>query len=522
MELTPYYQGNVIGLDVHQKQVTATAIVKEPDGKTKPVVKVFSALMAGLAALAKWCLSLTPDLIVMESTGVYWICVHQAIFDEAGITPTVVNAQHVKNVKGRKTDTSDSLWLAKLARSGLLNASFVPTPEFRDIRSVARHRQKVVSALARAKNQLGKTLVEAGIKLGTVVSDIHGQAGRRMINCLIEGGSAEEALKLAGTRLKASPEDLLLALQGKLSNLRRELLAKIMDEISRLETEVADLDRLLLIALAPYREAIDLLITIPGVNEVAAAIILAEIGPDMEVFGSPERLASWAGMCPGNNESAGKRKGGKTRKGNKWVRRILCEAAQAAVKTKCSLQAKFQDLVRRRGYKRSIVAVGHKLLRIIFAILKKKEPYQDPNVDYEALMVKKNAPRWMRALRKYHMVPVYGPDGKIVRFTKEESGQPESAVSKPEPSQSADSAVPKPELSQSADSVLARPEACEPDKGSAKAKRCLPLKALSGQKTGQPDTGPIKPDSGQSNTGPVKLKRGRPKKELPRPEARVS
>jgi transposase len=255
--------------------------------------------MYGLEELAAWCLKLTPEIVVMESTGVYWLSVYTTLC-EAGIKPIVVNAQHVKNVKGRKTDTSDSLWIAMLARAGLLKASFVPTPEFMDIRGFARYRQKLASELTRAKNQLDKGLVEAGVRLGTVVSDPHGQSARRMVECLIRGGTAEDALAFADKRLKASPDELLLALQGKLSDAKRVLLRKMLDKIYRLEIEIIDIEHLLLSKLEPYNEALDLLETIPGVGRIGAALLLAEIGPDMEVFETPERAARLAKATVGS------------------------------------------------------------------------------------------------------------------------------------------------------------------------------------------------------------------------------
>jgi transposase len=208
-----------------------------------------------------------------------------------------------------------------------------------------------------------------------------------------------------GNRLKATPEELRLALDGKLSDIRRSTLVEALDQIRSLEVRIADLDRILLITLAPYQKQLDPLQTIPGVALITAALLLVEIGPDMEVFKTPERIASLAALCPGNNESAGKKHSGRTRKGNRWLRRTLCEAVHVAVRTECAFKAKFKDLIRRRGYKRSIVDTASKILRVAFAILKKEKPYKDCAVDYEALMVKKNASRWIRALKDYRWIP---------------------------------------------------------------------------------------------------------------------
>jgi transposase len=456
MELTPICAGNVIGLDVHLKQVTACAIVVGPAGLSSTITREFSTVGDGLQELASWCQSLNPEIVAMESTGVYWVSVYRAIHSR-DVQPMVVNAQHVKKVPGRKTDASDSHWLATLARAGLLKPSFVTTPEFMDIRSHARARQKLASDLTKAKNRLDKTLVEAGIRLGAVVSDIHGLSARRMIECLIEGGTPEEALSLAGTRLKASPEELLMALKGDLSSLRRATLLCCLNHIKHLEAEIANMDFILLQALRPYQESLDLLQTIPGLGEIGAALLLAEIGPDITAFGGPDVIASWAGLCPGNNESAGKKKSGRTRKGNRWIRRVLCEAAHAAVRTECALKAKFNDLIRRRGYKRSIVAIAHKILRIVFAILKKKEPYKDATVNYEELMVKKNASRWINALRKYHRL---GVEGKTLEATSQSDAKP----SKPR-KKAPQKEMPKPEVGQ-------------PENGPVKRKRGRPKKVV--------------------------------------------
>jgi transposase len=241
-----------------------------------------------------------------------------------------------------------------------LRRRFVLQPDILDIRTYARQRQNKASDLAREKNRMDKLLSESGIRLGVVVSDIHGVAARRMLDCFIEGGTVEEALQFAGTRLKAAKEELMSALEGALSEHRRCTPRIALDHVKELEIKIADMDSTLLSMVAPYQKAIDLLQTIQGLYRGGGATLLfAEIGPDMEAFGTPEKIASWAGLRPGDNESAGKRKSGKTRKGDRWIRRVLREAAHAAVKTECALQAKFRDLFRLRGCKRSITALAH-------------------------------------------------------------------------------------------------------------------------------------------------------------------
>ncbi|TQN51683.1 Insertion element IS900 uncharacterized 42 kDa protein [Acidithiobacillus thiooxidans ATCC 19377] len=259
--------------------------------------------------------------------------------------------------------------------------------------------------LASEKNRLHKVLTDGGIRLGVVVSDIHGQSARAMIKALIQGATPQEVLSLASHRLKASREEILDALQGDLSACHRFVLDEVMHHIEALEAQIARFDTRLLDGLAPQQHALALLQTLPGVDTIGAALLLVEIGDDMKAFGSADRLASWAGLCPGNNESAGKRKSGRTRKGNPYVRRVLCECAHAASRTQCALRTKFQNLVVRRGHKRSIIALAHKMLRIIYFMLSRGTYYRDAATDYEALSVQRNAARWIKKLIKFGFLP---------------------------------------------------------------------------------------------------------------------
>jgi transposase len=269
---------------------------------------------------------------------------------------------------------------------------------------IARQRQKLGGMLASEKNRLHKLLADAGIRLNVLVSDIHGQAGRAMVKALIAGKPIHEVLDLAG-RLRASRADLFEALQPEeLSSAHLFVLAEIMAHIEELEARMARFEQALLAGLSAWRPQLILLQTIPGIDIMGATMLLVEISADMESFGSAERLASWVGICPGNNESAGKRKSGKTRKGNAWVRRLLCEFAQAAARSRCALKDKFAALSIRKGHKKSIVALAHKMLRIVFAVLKSSLPYRDRAVDYEALSVQRNAPRWMKMLIKHGFI----------------------------------------------------------------------------------------------------------------------
>lgn len=403
MELTPIYK-RVIGLDVHQAKISACAIAELPDGTLTVEQREFGGFKRDRRALADWARAFGPEVVVMESTGIYWKSPYAAL-EAVGITAWVVNARHVKTVPGRKTDVAHAQWLATLARSGLLHASFIPPANIRHLRLIARQRQKLGGMLASEKNRLHKLLADAGIRLGVVVSDIHGQAGRAMVKALIEGKPMSEILDLAG-RLRASRAELFEALQPEeLSSSHRFVLTEIMAHIEELEERMVRFEHELLRGLTTWRPQLALLQTIPGIDLMGAAMLLVEISAEMDSFGSAEKLASWVGICPGNNESAGKRKSGKTRKGNAWVRRLLCEFAQAAARSRCALKDKFAALSIRKGHKKSIVALAHKMLRIVFSILKNNTPYHDKVVDYEALSVQRNAPRWIKMLVKHGFIP---------------------------------------------------------------------------------------------------------------------
>jgi len=406
MELTPIYK-RVIGLDVHQAQITACAIIEQADGTLTLDERQFGGFKRDRKALAQWARTINPEVLVMESTGIYWKSPFAAL-EREGIIAWIVNARHVKAVPGRKTDVADAQWLASLARAGLLRPSFVAKADIRHLRHISRQRQKLVGMLAAEKNRVHKLLSDAGIRLGVVVSDLHGHSARQMVKALIAGKTVPEVLSLASNRLRASREDIFEALQAEeLTDAHRFTLSRIMAHLEYLEQDIAGFDVELLRALreAGYAQSLQLLQTLPGVDLMGAAMLLVEIGGDMSVFGSAQRLASWVGICPGNNESAGKRNSGRIRKGNAWVRRLLCEFAQAAGRSRCALKGKFQALKVRKGHKRSIVALAHKMLRIIYAMLSKQTHYVDKSVDYEALMVARNAPRWLQMLVKHGYVP---------------------------------------------------------------------------------------------------------------------
>lgn len=399
MELTPIYR-RVVALDVHQAKLTVCALFENADGEAQVELREFGCFKRDRRAMAEWVASFEPEVVVMESTGIYWKSPYAAL-EKAGLVALVVNAHPVKQVPGRKTDIADAQWLAILARSGLLKGGFVPPQNLRELRLVSRQMQKFTGLLAGEKNRLHKVLTDGGIRLSAVVSDIHGPSARAMIKGLLNGETPEQVLSYASKRLKASEEELLDALDGELSDTHRFVLREILAHIQELEARLRGFQQHLLDALQPHQSLLQALQTIPGLDAIGAAMRLVEIGTDMEAFGSPEKLAAWAGVCPGNNESAGKRKAGRKRKGNPYVRRILCEAANAASRTRSALADKFNALLIRRGRKRAIFALAHKILKIVFVLIRRGDYYRDATVDYEAISVGRNAPRWIRMLRKY-------------------------------------------------------------------------------------------------------------------------
>ena len=402
MDIQPIFRC-AVGIDIHLALLCVCIIIAEPGAE--PVVhrREFGGFQRDRRAMADWIASFQPDIVVMESTGIYWKSPYAAL-EKVGIHAQVVNARQVKKVPGRKTDTSDAEWLAMLARAGLLRGSFIPPERLHTLRQVSRHHQKVTAMRAMEKNRLVRVLSDAGIRITTVVSDPHGVAATAIIDCLLDGGTPEQALTLAG-RLQAPREELLAALQGELSADHRFVAQTIRHHLQALEAQLADLERYLVEALQPHEAALQLLMTMPGIDRLAAAKLLVEIGVDMTAFGNAGRLCKWAGVCPGNDESAGKRRRGDTAPGNRYVRTLLCQIAWAAVRTTSQFKSRFQNLVSRRGTKKAIVAIGHKVLKTVFVLLSRQVPYHDSTVDYEALAVKRNAPRWIRQLRKFGYLP---------------------------------------------------------------------------------------------------------------------
>jgi transposase len=394
----------VAALDVHQNLLTACVLFEDENGETRVEIREFGGFKRDRREMAQWIASHRPEAVVMESTGIYWKSPYSAL-EKVGIQAKVVNARHVKNVPGRKTDIQDAQWLAIVARAGLLTNSFVPPENLRGLRLISRQIQKLTGMLGSEKNRVHKVLTDGGIRLSVVVSDLHGKSARAMIKGLLAGETPEQVLRYADGRLKATEEELLEALEGDLTDSHRLVVRELIAHVEYLEQRIDALFQELLNGLAPQKALLDAFQTIPGVDRMAAAMVLVEIGDDMSQFGSPDRLAAWAGLCPANNQTNKKQRGGKKRKGNPYVRRILCEVAHAASRTRSALAAKFKGLALRRGFKRAIFALAHRILKIMFWLIQRGDYYRDATVDYEAESVNRNAPRWIRMLKKHGYIP---------------------------------------------------------------------------------------------------------------------
>lgn len=371
------------GLDVHKEQVTACVLLGE-GARARKQVRMFSTFTGELLALADWLHSQGVTHVAMESTGVYWKPVYAVLEAAGGFELVVGNAQHMKNVPGRKTDVQDSEWIAKLVRFGLIRKSFVPPQDLRDLRDLVRYRRSVVQARSAERNRLQKLLETANVKLASVASDVFGKSGMAMLRAMAAGEQDPRRLAaLAEGHLRKKIPELEAALDGRLRTHHRFMLLMQLARLDEADAHVDALDAEIAERLSPYRAETDLLSTIPGVKEQIGAALIAEIGPDMTAFHGVGHLASWACVCPGNNESAGKRMSGRTRKGNVHLRTTLVEAASAAIRTKGSyLRDKYFRLKARRGHKRAVVAIAHKILIATHEILANKTQYNDLGETY--------------------------------------------------------------------------------------------------------------------------------------------
>lgn len=365
------------GLDVHKKTVVATILTPE-----QKETRTFGTMTSDLLALSDWLTLHGVTHVAMESTGEYWKPVFNLL--ENNFEILLVNAQHIKAVPGRKTDIQDSEWITDLLRHGLLKASFIPPLGQRELRELTRFRSTFVQEKATLVNRVQKVLEGANIKLASVASDVMGVSGRAILAALLAGkATPSEMADLAKGRLREKREALAKALEGRVKAHHRFVLTELLAQIDSLDESIARFDEQIQEYCRPFETDIALLDTIPGVARVTAEIIVAEIGTDMSRFESADHLAAWAGLAPGNNESAGKRLSGKTRRGNKALRAALNQAAHAAAHMKNTyLSAQYHRLAGRRGRKKAIVAVAHSILVIAYCIIQRKEPYRDLGGDY--------------------------------------------------------------------------------------------------------------------------------------------
>jgi len=371
-------------LDVHKAQVTVCARTLGVGGEIEKLISEFSTMPIDLLALRDWLKQLGVTHVAMEATGVYWKPVYYVLEDDFELL--LVNAAHVKNVPGRKTDTLDAQWLCQLLECGLLRASFVPPKPIRELRDLTRYRKTLIKERSQEANRLHKVLEDAGVKLACVATDVLGVSGRLMLEALVSGTRDPQVLaELARGKPRAKLPALKQALNGTFKPHHALIVSHILAYLDYLDETIAALSEEIDGRLSPLAKKAENLCTITGVAERTSQVILAELGADMSRFSSDRHATSWAAVCPGNDESAGKRRSGKTRKGNPYLRTALIEAANAAVRTKNTyLRAQYEQVKRRRGHKKAIGAVAHPILVAAYHILKDDVPYQDLGGDYFA------------------------------------------------------------------------------------------------------------------------------------------
>lgn len=387
------------GIDIHKSVLVSTV-----QGKgIKTETRSFDAFTESIEQLRDWLKSLGITHVAMESTGVYWKPVYNILENDFEII--LVNARHLKNIPGDKTDKKDSRRIAKLLLAGLLKGSFIPPKPIREMRDLTRYKRRLIEQIASEKNRIHKFLEDANIKLSSVVSNMSGATATKIIDAMIEReGRVEELAKLRHGKMKASEQELMVALTGNLTGHHRFMLKMVKQSIKDKELLISELDKQIDNKLKENEMVLDaeLLSTIPGVDKEAAAYILSEIGNDMERFPDEQHLASWAGLSPGNNESAGKKKISKTTHGDKWLKAMIVQCAWAATRTKGTyLRSKYDSLAGKRGKKKALIAVGHKILIAAYFILKNKESYKELGGDFlDKITKEKQIKRHLRRLRE--------------------------------------------------------------------------------------------------------------------------
>lgn len=370
------------GIDVHKKALSVCVINVGPDGNAEPIVEDFQTKKKDLLRLRDWLHKLGVTHVAIESTANYW----RPVFDvlETACQVCLINPYNAKQLPGRKTDTADCIWLAELLRKGLLRNSFIPPQAIRDLRDLTRLRTVRIEHAVKVTNELRQTLEKAHIKLDSVVSDLLGVSGRAIVQALVDGKTdPEELADMAQRRLRGKIPELRAALDGRMNTHYRFLLSQHWDLLEALEKQIAKLEQEIERYLLPFERAVHLLCTAPGIKRTAAATILAEIGVDMNCFQSAGHLASWTGLCPGNHESAGKRRAVRNPRGNRFIKKILVQVALAAAQTRTAyVRSLYQRIARRRGKGRAILAVANSIIQSIWHMLAHGVPYKDLGVDY--------------------------------------------------------------------------------------------------------------------------------------------
>jgi transposase len=370
------------GLDVHKKSIAACVRLPGERGQRHQEVRTFGTTAVELLALRDWLEAHGVTHVAMESTGVYWKPIYYVL--EEAFTCLLVNPVHMAQVPGRKTDVQDCVWIAQLLEHGLLRGSFVPPAPIRELRDLTRYRKTITQERSRAINRLHKALEDADIKLASVATDVLGVSGRAMLEALVRGTTDPDVLaELARGALRKKLPALRQALSGRFRPHHAFVVGQILAHVDYLEEAIEAVSQQIDTLIAPFIPVLERLSTIPGVKKRTAEVILAEIGPDMRAFPSAAHLASWAGLCPGNNESAGKHRTGRTRKGTPWLRTALTEAALGAIRHgRGALAARYRRIMRHRGHKKAVIAVAHAILVAVYYLLTRNTTYQELGDDY--------------------------------------------------------------------------------------------------------------------------------------------
>ena len=389
---------NCCGLDVHKETIAACLISESEDGTSSRQKRIFGTMTQQLRELAQWLAEAKVTAVAMEATGIYWVPVWN-VLEPHGFELLLINPEHYKAVRGKKTDLKDGERIAELLQDGRLAGSYVPPVAIRVLRDLTRYRTKLVQYQSSIANRIQRLLEQCNVKLASVASDVLGVSGQAMLRALAAGETNPQRMAdLAKKQLRKKIPALQLALEGCLLPHHRFLLADMLEELDHIGSKIARLEQAIEEQMRPYQKAVDAWMTVPGVKQRLAWNLVAEVGPTVDAFPSAADLVSWAGICPGNNETAGKRKSGTTRNGNRWARKALCEAAWAASKTKATyLQAQFRRLAAIRGSKRAIIAVASTILTIGYHMLKQGTTYRELGGNY---FDKRNLLRTTRRLVK--------------------------------------------------------------------------------------------------------------------------